>query len=215
MTTGLKLCSKCSQLKPMADYHKAKRGKDGLRADCKACHLIPHEKEMLSDGLKRCVVCKEIKELHCFPVRKTTKDGRRGDCIVCHQKSAKNYFLRNKERFKQYRSLWLHKNPKKAATASAKWAKNNRPKLNARDSQRRASEVKATPSWLSAIQKAQIQETYDVALAKTVQTGIVYEVDHIHPLKGDGLSGLHVPWNLQVISRLENRSKGNKLRQQQ
>lgn len=69
----------------------------------------------------------------------------------------------------------------------------------------------ATPNWLSAIQLAQIQEFYDIAYARTVQSGVNYEVDHIFPLNGKGFNGLHVPWNLQVITASENRAKGNRL----
>ena len=53
-----------------------------------------------------------------------------------------------------------------------------------------------------------IQEFYIVAELKTKETGIPHEVDHIIPIsKG----GLHHQNNLQVITRTENRSKGNKI----
>jgi hypothetical protein len=52
---------------------------------------------------------------------------------------------------------------------------------------------------------------YDIALAKTVQTGIIHHVDHIYPLNGKVGCGLHVPWNLQVITAYENKAKGNRV----
>jgi hypothetical protein len=69
--------------------------------------------------------------------------------------------------------------------------------------------INATPIWLTAIHKAQIQEMYDVAIAKTMQIGIKHDVDHIVPLLHDLVSGLHVPWNLQILTASENRQKSN------
>jgi hypothetical protein len=215
MTTGLKQCSKCGQLKPVTEYRKAARGKNGLRADCKCCHLISKKREFIKDGFKKCGICCEIKELQCFPVRKDAKDGRRGYCQNCLKSKNFEYSIKNKNRNYLNKKKWLENNPQKAAFSRSNWSKKNRPKLNMRDSKRRVNELKATLSWLTAIQKVQIQEMYDVALAKTIQTGIIHEVDHIHPLKGENVCGLHVPWNLQVLTRYENRSKGNKLGQQQ
>lgn len=71
--------------------------------------------------------------------------------------------------------------------------------------------MNATPFWLTSIQKAQIQEFYDIAVAKTMQTGVAHQVDHIHPLQGKAVCGLHVPWNLQVITASENAGKSNKV----
>jgi len=51
-----------------------------------------------------------------------------------------------------------------------------------------------------------------IAQQKTKETGIKYSVDHIIPLKGRSASGLHVPWNIQIIPIKENMQKGNSMR---
>ena len=68
----------------------------------------------------------------------------------------------------------------------------------------------ATPPWLSALQKREIRSLYRTAIELTKITGIRYVVDHIVPLQGDEVCGLHVPWNMQVMTQDENLRKSNK-----
>jgi hypothetical protein len=69
----------------------------------------------------------------------------------------------------------------------------------------------ATPTWLTAEQKLEIRFHYRMAIALSRATKVPHAVDHIIPLQGDDVCGLHVPWNMQVLTQDENLKKSNKL----
>jgi 5-methylcytosine-specific restriction endonuclease McrA len=69
----------------------------------------------------------------------------------------------------------------------------------------------ATPKWLTAEQRMEIRLKYRLAIEISRATDKRYAVDHIVPLQGEEVCGLHVPWNLQVILQEENLKKSNKL----
>lgn len=69
----------------------------------------------------------------------------------------------------------------------------------------------ATPKWLTQEQKMEIRVKYRLAIELSRATGTRHAVDHIVPLYGDTVCGLHVPWNLRVITQEENLKKYNKL----
>jgi 5-methylcytosine-specific restriction endonuclease McrA len=75
---------------------------------------------------------------------------------------------------------------------------------------RRRRYREATPSWLSAEQKLEIRFHYRMAIAMSRATGIPHAVDHIIPIQGEEVCGMHVPWNMQVITQEENLKKSNK-----
>jgi 5-methylcytosine-specific restriction endonuclease McrA len=85
------------------------------------------------------------------------------------------------------------------------YAKANPGKVNARTAKRRASKLKATPPWSDL---EEIKLAYAICSRVTKETKIPHEVDHIIPLKGEFVCGLHVPYNLQLLTEKENRSKG-------
>jgi 5-methylcytosine-specific restriction endonuclease McrA len=92
-----------------------------------------------------------------------------------------------------------------------KYRKNNKDKINAKSAERKARKLKARPSWLTKEDLKVIGNFYKEAQELTLLTGEQYHVDHIVPLQGENVCGLHVPWNLQVITAKENLSKHNKL----
>lgn len=91
------------------------------------------------------------------------------------------------------------------------WHRANHQKEPARkyalNAERRAGRHRATPAWLSAEQRVAMLEIYREARRR----GPEWHVDHIIPLNGTEVSGLHVPWNLRIIRASENLAKGNKL----
>ena len=70
--------------------------------------------------------------------------------------------------------------------------------------------VRATPCWLTEADWKAMDEIYFKARRLTKETGIQHDVDHIIPLQGKSVSGLHVPGNLQILTHSENVSKSNK-----
>jgi hypothetical protein len=115
-------------------------------------------------------------------------------------------------RNKRFRS-WYAKDPAVQVKRVSDYVKNNphaKAAKNSRDIVRYARRKKkhGCPPW--ADQKS-IQAFYVIADLLTKRTGIAYEVDHIYPLVHPLCSGLHVPWNLRVITAKANQTKGNRL----
>jgi 5-methylcytosine-specific restriction endonuclease McrA len=91
------------------------------------------------------------------------------------------------------------------------WKANHKTQIRADTKARRRKHRDATPPWLSRKQKSEIRQIYQVAITMTQTTGEQYVVDHIVPLRSEEVCGLHVPWNLRVITQEENLKKSNKL----
>lgn len=101
--------------------------------------------------------------------------------------------------------------PKEKTREYKKRWKENNPGLRNADNYRRKKHVKAaTPPWLTAEHHAAMNEIYKEAARLTKETGIPHHVDHIVPLRGKNVSGLHAPWNLQILTADENYKKNNK-----
>jgi hypothetical protein len=128
--------------------------------------------------------------------------------IEARKASMKENYQRNKaERLRQTRE-WHAANPEKVRVSRRKWAKSNPGKVSEYWATRDARKKNACPSW--ADMKA-IRKVYNDARAVTKATGIQQHVDHIIPLLGKTVCGLHVAWNLRIVPAQENMKKGNKV----
>jgi hypothetical protein len=119
----------------------------------------------------------------------------------------KVYYEANIHHIVEYNQI----NKARIAIVKSQYQKENRDKVNATAAKRRAVKLKATPDWLTKEDIQQMEQFYTQAQKLKSVTGQEYHVDHIVPLQGENVCGLHVPWNLQVIPAKENISKSNKL----
>jgi hypothetical protein len=86
----------------------------------------------------------------------------------------------------------------------------NKGKIRALNAARKMVVKVRFPEWLSKDDRWAIKEVYELAALRTKMFGFQWDVDHIVPLQGDLVSGLHVPWNMQVIPALDNIRKKNR-----
>ena len=76
----------------------------------------------------------------------------------------------------------------------------------------RAAKAQRTPSWLTEDDHWIMEEIYELSYMRSKATSIQHHVDHIIPLRGELVSGLHVPENLQVMEGIENSRKNNRMK---
>lgn len=176
--------------------------------------------------MKICTKCKENKEISNFGVSKKGKDGLRSICKDCHSKSNSEWAQKNKKHVSDYGKKYRERDAKRISAQRAQHFEKNRRqwseygkayrkanpgKTNAKTARRRAAKLKATPKWTTKEHRQQIEDLYIEAAKLTRETGIRHEVDHIMPLQGKNTSGLHVSWNLQILTRSDNRKKSRKI----
>ncbi len=118
------------------------------------------------------------------------------------------YQTNNKEKVAKYRATWEEKNKEMKVDINRKWREGNRGYVNADKATRRANKLKATPTWANNMV---ILTYYNLAKRLSTCLGIPHQVDHILPLNGRLVSGLHVENNLQVLPATINLKKGNRI----
>jgi hypothetical protein len=137
-------------------------------------------------NVKICSKCKNIKNVKEFSYRIRGHGNLESNCRECgriaHKKG--NYSKLHKEKY-----------PEKYTAYHAK---------------ERAAKLNRTPKWLTDEDLRLMEEVYFLARLRAEKTDMSWHVDHIIPLRGKLVSGLHVLSNLQVITATENLSKSNK-----
>lgn len=175
-------------------------------------------------NMKFCHKCNQEKLFEAFYRSSTHKSGYASWCKACESERSKAKNQRNRtarlDKAKQWRDAnkdrqtaaikaWRENNLERIAATYREWADRNRDKVNAKWMKRDAAKKNRTPSWLTEDDIWMIEQIYEIAVQRTKMLGVDFHVDHIVPLQGKTVSGLHVPWNLQVLPAKQNRQKSN------
>ena len=120
----------------------------------------------------------------------------------------KRYEAKYPHKKQERTAKWQKRHPEQYAKISKESRNKNRGVVLANKAKYRAAKRMRVPAWLNKGQRFEMVCVYVYCNALR-RIGLDYEVDHVVPLQGETVSGLHVPWNLQVIPRKENRAKSN------
>lgn len=155
------------------------------------------QQDAKAQGLKRYFTGKPCKHGHI--AERLVSDSK---CLKCAQEKLARWKENNKEKARRHSRLWKAKNSKARAQYQRNWCAKN-------PGAKRASELRQknrVPAWADL---DAINEIYIQARAMSDATGVLHHVDHIIPINGESVSGLHVANNLQILTASENLKKGN------
>ena len=161
--------------------------------------------------MKVCTKCRSELDEAMFHKDSNRKDGLACWCKPCVRINSKNHYKNQcpKKRLEAKRA-WQDKNREHVNKYNEQWRKDNPHKHAARQRKRAASKLFATPPWLTKDQEQEMQSLYALCKKFEALFKVNYHVDHIVPLKGKNVCGLHVPWNLQILEEKFNLRKSNK-----
>lgn len=177
--------------------------------------------ERVNMETKKCSCCGDVLSLSSFFKDTTVKSGYRAACKSCMSNKAAKWRKENKEHkakkdkeyhqanlsyIKEQKKKYRLENKEAIALSLKLWQQANPDKCNARNSKRRAAKLNATPAW-SDLKKVAVYFEHAQLCSKILKQS--FHVDHIVPLQGKTVCGLHVPNNLQVLPATLNHSKNN------
>lgn len=183
-------------------------------------------KDALAQGLTRYFTGKACKYGH-IAERRVIK----GDCVACNREYDRKYYQDNREYYLEYgrgysrkwyqdnrehhleyNRKWREKNRERYLEYNReyarKWSKENPDKCNAKNANRRAAKLQRTYDGFE--EELELAYKWASDISEFLDSPGWSHVDHIVPLQGDIVSGLHVPHNLEVVPAEENLSKGNR-----
>jgi len=157
-----------------------------------------------------CSKCNLSLDKSKFWKNKSTKTGFHTICAECSKARKKQHYQENKTSIRSKQSEYYEANKERILKANKEWKMTNHHLVIQNVNERKKKVRQAMPNWLSQEDKQYIKNLYWLAKDLSSVSEGKYHVDHIVPLKGENVCGLHVPWNLQVLPEDINLKKGNR-----
>ncbi len=188
-----KLCHRCEETKSVVEFHRDASKDDGLHTLCKTCKEVAQKKWRMANKDNRKVYQKKYRADN----RESLLEGK------------KQWYSENKERHLANATSWAKNNQEAIKIIRSRYRKNTLGAHNARANKRRAIKLAAVPDWLTKSHLVEIEYMY---MYNQIMPGN-WHVDHIVPLQGKDVCGLHTPENLQILSAKDNLMKSNKFKE--
>lgn len=149
-------------------------------------------------------------DLEAFQREKKCTYGRKNRCTDCGRQANRVYHKKNREQRASYDKEHYANNKDVLQAKMKNYYDTHTVDYSIRAGIRHKSKLQRIPGWLTEADFKYMKSLYVSSALITKLTGIAHHVDHIIPLRGALISGLHCPSNLQIIPAKENLSKGNK-----
>lgn len=156
--------------------------------------------------MKICSKCNIEKELTAF--NRHNENSFKTYCKQCQAMWKKAWYEKNKEKEIAYSRAYYWANKEKQNKNASEWKKRNPERHVILNSKRKAKSIQATPKWANLLH---IEAKYSLCSMLNKNTAEKWHVDHIVPLQGKNVCGLHVEYNLKVIPAIDNLKKSNRL----
>lgn len=216
-------CNQCGEMKPRSEYYQNRKTRKCKQCEAKASHqryLRNREKVLRRGAKRRAEKSDEIKQYLADWYVKNRKHvlarcreyNKRPEVKARERKRQSARYAARREAIQAARKAYYKANPEAKRRFNEylkRHYRENPGMYAARCVKRRTARDKATPSWADA---NEINRIYKMATEITRKTGIQHHVDHIVPLQGRNVCGLHVEYNLQVIPAKDNLQKSNRLK---
>lgn len=158
--------------------------------------------------MKFCPKCEKTLDFSFFYKNKGRSDGYQGYCKECKKKRDRQYDAEHREKVNAYARELRNKN-KNYLLHLKKYREKAKPIRAKIQMRRKAAKLLRIPIWLTDFDLLKIKCYYQVAAMYSKESGFDWHVDHVIPLQGKNVSGLHVPSNLKIIPAIENMRKSN------